>query len=291
MTISTLANTPSQLHDSDLNRIANLVTVRDIFTDFVATFPADWLAEDVREKWACELCGNQSPLDQMALVEHQGKPTGTLTFEPLDNGKKLSECMDEIPLDSLITEDTPLTRAIEMFSKSKRYYFVVIQGNKFVGWLSYHDLYKLPFRLCLFAQLIAIEQKMLLVAQKDSRRAFDKLPRKRRDRAEHVFDLSGHKCKSGEHRPVATLLTCTTFEDKATILQNCCKVSLQIPSVADKKCMKLAKEIRNILAHPTQEKLLVSLIEREEFCGFIIWLEKLNVELANVLESEVSELD
>lgn len=292
MTVSALANTPSPLHDSDLSRIANLVTVGHIFNKFIATFTTDQLAEDVWEQWEEKFCDNQSPLDQMALVERQGKPAGILTFDALVdvNGKQLSEFMEEIHLDSLITVDTPLTRAIEMFSnKSAEYFFVVIRGNEFVGFLSYNDLDKLPFRLCLFAQLLATEQKMFLVAQKDSLRAFAKLRRKRRDRAEHSYVTSGHKDDLEEHQRAATLLPYTTFDDKVTILQECCKVSLQIPSVANKDWTKLATTIRNELVH--EKKPLFSLIERERFPGFIKWLLRLDLELKTFLESNASELD
>ncbi len=155
----------------------------------------------------------------MALALSDGKPVGLLTYDALEVGKTLSECVDEIRLDMLVTEDTPLGRASQMFADSERYYFVVIMGNEFVGWLSYHDLYKLPFRLCLFAALLSIEERMLFVIQREAAVCFTRLPEGRKDAARKLYHVRGFKPDTPDDETPHLLVTCTNFIDKATMLQ------------------------------------------------------------------------
>lgn len=276
---------------SGLSRIASLVTVRDIYTPFIAAFDASRDGGGVFEEWGTELCGEACPLDQMALVLQNGKPSGTLTYDALEAGKPVYQCMDDIRLDTLITEDTSLTRAAEMFARSDANFFVVINGNDMVGWLSYHDLYKLPFRLCLFAELLAVEGKMLQVAQQDAKCAFQKLPEGRRSAASRLYQLRGlAKDDDGGEAP-RSLVTCTNFIDKATILQRCVKTRRCIPTAGEKKWMLRAEKVRNALAHPNPAEYFVILVKRKEFGGFITWLARLDMELTAFLATGPSQLD
>jgi hypothetical protein len=277
-----VAFNPTNVSGDTLSRIASLVTVRDIFTPFVASFDVRRSVADVSEEWSIEL-SSESPLDQMALVLSDGKPLGLLTYDALEAGKSLSECVDEIRLDMLVTEDTPLGRASQMFADSERYYFVVIRGNEFVGWLSYHDLYKLPYRLCLFAELLSIEERMLFIIQRAAADCFSRLPGGRKEAAHNLYRWRGYKPDTPGDEAPHLLVTCTNFIDKATMLQRSPWIEM-IPAASEKKRIKLAEGVRNKLAHPGPGPL--PLVERENFGPFLDWLDQLGAQLNGALSAE-----
>ena len=282
----------TNLRHGDLGRIASLVTVRDIFSPFIASFDAASAVSEVWEQWETDLCENECPLNHMALVMRDHKPVGLLSFEALDADKKtVGECMNEIRIDALITEDTSLIHAAEMFANSATHFFVVIKGNEIVGWMSYHDLYKLPFRLCLFASLLAVEEKMLQVSQQNPHLAFETLPDGRKIAARRVYEMRGFARGTHAREETSLLLTCTTFIDKATILKRCPETKRLIPAACEKEWMLLAEKVRNSLAHANPDEQLFVIVEREKFGGFLMWLARLETELMSFLTNAASTLD
>jgi len=277
-------------HNSDLSRIGSLVTVRDIYTSFVSSFEVSRDVGDVSVEWGTELCGDEDPMNQMALVVEKGKPLGILTYDSLEAGRPLIKCMDAIRLDMLITEDTSIMRVAEMFTRSDTHFFVVINGNDMVGWLSYQDLYKLPFRLCLFAELLAAESKMLQIVQQDAQSALQKLPEGRRTAALRLYQLRGLAMDAKGCAAPHSLVTCTNFIDKATMLRRCAKTRQAIAAVGE-NWMRQAEEVRNALAHPNSVQHCSVLVKREEFGDFIAWLGRLDTELKVFLATEPSKLD
>jgi hypothetical protein len=275
---------PANHSDDSLSRIASLVTVRDIFTPFVATFDIARQVSDVSYEWSAELSAGD-PLNEMALAASDGKPVGLLSFDALEAGKALTDCVDEIRLDMLVTEDTPLGQAAQMFAATEPYYFVVIRGNEFVGWLSYHDLYKLPFRLCLFAALLSIEERMLFVVQRDAAACFSMLSERRQDAARKLYHLRGFKPDLLGQETPHLLVTCTNFIDKALMLQQSEWVKV-IPAASAQSLMRLAERVRNKLAHPGADP--VPLVERAKFGPFLTWLDQLAAQLNETLSETLS---
>ena len=280
---------PKYLNSDALGRIASLVTVRDIFTPFIASFDTNRPVEDVWQEWMeLSIESECSPMNQFALAVSDGKPVGILAFEDLDAGKVLSTCAREIRLDMLVTEDTPLAQAARMFAEHEAYFFVVIRGNEFVGWLSYHDLYKLPFRLCLFAALLSIEERMLSVIQKEAARCLSRLSKGRQDAARKLYHLRGFKLDELGHEEPRQLVTCTTFIDKATMIQQSHWIKA-VPAASERKWMNLAERVRNKLAHPSPDEGSFPLVDRKKFGGFLTWLERLGEQLAAILANTANE--
>src|SRR5208282_2570937 len=214
-----MLNRTLNIEGDPLGQIASLITVRDIFTPFVANFDATRQIPDVWEEWSMELAVDESPLDQMALVVSDGKPVGSLSFDALDEGKgELSNCVEALRLDRLITDDMPLMQAAKMFVEGNVYYLTVISGNELVGWLSYHDLFKLPFRLCLFAELLSIEERMLSIIQRDASKCFSQLPPHRRQLALNTYARREYKRDESGNPYPQRLVACTFFMDKKLML-------------------------------------------------------------------------
>ena len=280
------SNAP-RVGSNDLSRLASIVTVRDIYSPFIGTFEAPQNASDVWEKWSVELCWDSSPLDHIGLVLVDGKPAGILRYEDIQSGKLISDCMTPIPVDALITEETSLIVLAEVFAKRDVDFFIVIKGNDLVGWLSYHDLHKLPFRLCLFAGLLGLEDKMLQVILRNAEQALCKLPADRCKSARTLYEKR-HVGYLPElrHEPWAGMAGCTYFKDKALMLQTCSQTRSLIPAVCEEKWMDLVGEVRNALAHPDPSRHIALILERERFSGFMDWLGRIDAQLMYFLKSD-----
>ena len=276
----------------ELSAIASLVSVRDVFTPFVATFDGHSKVTYVWEEWM-EIASerSQSELDQLALVMVDNKPVGTLSYDALENHKKhIMECMDPIDINILITVNTSLMEVVEMFAKTHYYYFIVIDGNELVGWLSYNDLFKLPFKLALFAQLLAIESKMIIAAQKDPEASFNLLSIGRQKKAYEIFKKRQGAHLNKQEPSFQYLITCTCLIDKFTMLFKNHELLDAVPSIKMKKLHKKFETIRNALAHPNPEDLLHVLLNRGQFGDFCRWLLNLNAELSEFLEEGVESI-
>jgi hypothetical protein len=271
---------------SELASIASLVSVRDVFRPFVKVYEEKLSIADTFIDWmelACE--SSDSPLDQMALVVADGKPIGTITYDALESHKQsLSECIDLIEIDQIITIETSLMEASDMFARTNKYYFIIIDGNELVGWLSYHDLFKLPFRLALFAQFLSIESKMIIAAQGDSDFSFSRLSPARQERARGIYKKR-EQPKGRKQEPTSrSLITCTCLIDKFTMLKNNEQLFKNLPSLKSKNNYKKFEMVRNTLAHPNPDGLVHVLLARDQFGEFCRWVLCLNDELTRLLQ-------
>ena len=284
-----MLNRTLNVEGDPLGQIASLITVRDIFTPFVAVFDAARQIPDVWEEWSMELAVDESPLDQMALVVSDGEPVGSLTFDELDEEKgELSNCVDAIHLDRLITDDMPLMQAVKMFAEEDAdYYLYVISGNELVGWLSYPDLFKLPLRLCLFAELLSIEERMLSIIQRDAAKCFSQLPPHRRQLALNTYARRKYDRDEFGNPYPQRLVACTCFTDKKLMLLES-PLAVDIPAVSEQLNMDFAERLRNDLAHASAEADPGILVGQEKLGPFLAWLDRLDTELNKALLSASS---
>jgi len=235
-----------------------------------------------------ELAVDESPLDQMALVVSDGEPVGSLTFDELDEEKgELSNCVDAIRLDRLVTDDMPLMQAVKMFAEGDAKYLYVISGSKLVGSLSYRDLFKLPFRLCLFAELLSIEERMLSIIQRDAAKCFSQVPPHRRQLALNTYARRKYeRDKFGNPYP-QRLVACTCFMDKKLMILES-PLAVDISAVSEQLHMDFAERLRNDLAHASADADPVILVEQEKLGPFLSWLDRLDTQLNRVLLSTSS---
>jgi hypothetical protein len=276
----------SMVGTPDLSGLATMVTVRDICSPFIGTFDSLRSASEVGDEWSLELCPDSSPLDHIGLVLQDGKPAGILHYADLQSDKSVSDCITPFPLDALITKETSLITVAGMFTTRDVPFFVVIKGNDFVGWISYHDLDRLPFRLCLFAAVLGIEEKMLRVVLRDPKLALGKLSSKQRDSARRLYQKHHADHRHTLHdEPWDGIVGCTYFRDKASMLQQCAQTRSLIPAVCEKKWIILLNKVRNALAHPDPSKHFAVIVDRERFAGFMAWLGRIDAELSDFLDS------
>lgn len=273
------------IQSSYFQQLAYLITVGDICDDFIATLDPDDFVGDVSFEWVAEWCGERGldPMEQLALVARDQKIQGWVSFDMLA-GKTISDCMEQIDPDAILTADTSLVDAVEAFSKPSRYFFLILKGNKFIGWLSYKALHKPPFRLCLFAMLINLERILLNALLLFPAQSVQVLSEGRLSKAKEIYELRKYSYDDKGAPFPARLLECTTIADKIRITKKLPNIRQPLPSLAHSKWINDIEVLRNEIAHPGLQERSSSLLGREKLWPFIQWIESLESELEDFLE-------
>ena len=234
--------------------LSELIRVDDICEPFIGEFDNSQSVESIWEEWSMDLCDEKGldPMEQIGLVKSNQKIIGWIGFDMLESSKTLYECMDPISEDILISSDTPLLEAIHIVCRSNDFIFLVLKGNRFIGYLHYGHFHKLPFRLCLFALLMDLERMLLEISKSDPTSFLEKLTPERLNYAKKIYEY--RFLSSNEENKVfdSKLIECTTFIDKFKMLRK--------NPVIIKKCPNINSKFSN-----TAEKYAIqSLILKEK---------------------------
>ena len=270
---------------STFEELSQLITVKDICEPFIEVFDNSQSVKDIWEKWSMDLCDEKDldPMEQIALVKSNQKIVGWIGFDMLDNDKTLCGNMESIGESILISSDTPLLEAIRVVCRSNDFIFLVLKGNQFIGWLHYSHFYKLPFRMCLFALLIDLEEMLLKIAKSDPISFLEKLSDKRLVKAKKIYKNRRYSLNKKGKEFDSKLIECTTFCDKFTMLKKNAAIVQKFPNIKNKFSNK-AEKIRNNIAHPNGKKSGVLPIEKEKLIPFIEWAEKLRQQLDDYVQ-------
>jgi len=224
-------------------------------------------------------------MDQIGLVETDGKIEGWLGHDMLDGDRgAVSECLEQITPDAIMTGDTSLVDAVVAFSKTSRPFFFILKGNQFVGWLSYEHLHKPPLRLCLFAMLINLERVLLDLALLSPSESVSLLSPGRLGKAKETYSIRHYSYSEHGEPYHSKLLECTTIADKIAIAKKLTKRRQVIPTLNDNKLCKYIERLRNEIAHPGLQERSSELLAREDLWPFIEWAETLESELQEFLK-------
>ncbi len=271
---------------SNFLQLAHSITVEDICSSFISTIDASRQASEIWDEWSIDLCLEQGldPMEQIALVEERGKIKGWLGYDMLDTYKTVSDCMEQVTPDTILTADTSLVDAVYEFHISLRPFFLVLKGNQFIGWLSYNDLHRPPLRLCLFAMLINIERLLLDVAFLSSQESVGFLSPGRLNKANEIYVLRKYNFDKDGKPFSARLLECTSLADKISIIKKSMNVKHAIPALFNKEFCHEVEPLRNEIAHPGINERSSSLLSRERLWHFINWTGTLESELESLLK-------
>jgi len=157
---------------------------------------------------------------------------------------------------------------VKAFANATPHSYVVLKGSTFIGWLSYEDIHKLPFRLCLFALLISIEKAALDVLHKRPEVSISMLPVARVNKAKEIYAQRGYRKDPQGRERAGILLDCTQFVDKFLIISNSDDLRSKLPA-ASPGFTKVAERLRNDLAHSSQDQKSSVLLKRESLLPFI----------------------
>src|SRR5438045_3275419 len=93
-----------------LNRIAQTITVGDVFAPFIGTYGPHASGTEVREDWDRKIW-KESPLDHIGLVAKDGVPVGTISYEDLEENYSILRSINKLSWASVVAADTPLIEA------------------------------------------------------------------------------------------------------------------------------------------------------------------------------------
>jgi hypothetical protein len=249
-------------------QLTRLFTVRDLQSplgpDVEAGMPTAEACEFLSEE---ALLGGYVSIDRISLVKRGAELAGWIGFDSLmPDFKTVGDSMDPIEPGMIVTADTSVLNAVDLFSTAQRHFFFVLEDNRITGTLHYQDLFKLPFRLCLFSLTIHLEQASLELALIDPQRSWEALTSSRQKLAEDVYTKRQEAPR--ENPGPVDLLGCTTFCDKARIIG---KRNL-VPGASKKRIKAVfvkAEKIRNACAHTSPQQQGLPILERDELREFI----------------------
>jgi len=290
-----------------LTRMAALVTVGDVCSPILTNFDAETKISDAAGIWET-LCSDNTPSDPLSyisMVKRQDKIIGWLDFTDLvadpETKDAVETCMHSISIHSLVTSETPLLEAMKLFNANSPFSFLVIKGNKIVGFLSYLDILSIPFRACLFSMLLSIEQTMLDIVQTAPDLAVEKL---NKDKIQRISNGIKKRENSTRKISAAEILENLLFSDVLSIIENCVTTKSCLPSLGavftirhqilnlDDSGKSLIEQtekthrrvdqivkLRNALAHPKDPNCIYRLLPKGDLQGFFKWLTGLENEL------------
>jgi len=270
---------------STFDKLSQLISVNDICESFIGVFDNSQNMSNVWEEWSVDLCDEKAldPMEQIALVKSNQKIVGWIGYEDLDPSKTLYECMEPIRGDILISSDTPLLDAIQIVCRRNDFIYLVLKGNRFIGFLEYSHFHKLPFRMCLFALLIDLERMLLELTKSDSTLFLRNLKENRLNNAKKVYGYRRYSLNEEGKEFDSKLIECTTFIDKFNMLIKNPVIVRKCPNI-NNKFRNTAEKTRNYIAHPEGEKSELLPIKKEKLIPFIEWAEELQQQLDDYIK-------
>lgn len=269
------------LMNSTFETLSRLITVRDLSQPFCDRFEVSTLAEDVWQEWD-EDCieSGECPLDQIALATDQGSVLGWLGYDSLREGKTVGECLDPIAPGAILAANTPVIEAVKTLATTKLPFLFTLEGHSLSGCIGFSDLYKLPFRLCLFSLLLGIEQLASELIKTKPAQSLKTLSPDRLEKIKKVYRIRNLSLNNDGHEFEALMVDCTTFADKIRILRSVFKSV--VPACGD-SLINTAEQLRNDLAHSREDSDLAKSLKRETLLPLILWAETIQKELETAL--------
>lgn len=263
--------------------LTRLITVRDLAQPIFGQFDVSESVADVFETWN-ETCMDtgQNPMDGIALATEHGRPVGWFGFDMLHEGKLIRDCADPLLPNNMLSANTPVLEAAKAFDVRGAHHYFILNENRIDGWMGYGDLFKLPFRLCLFALLLGIEQLASDLAHTQPRSALAALSPGLLEGAKRTYAKRGLGLDPDGKEYDSSLLDCTTFAGKIKILRKNFKG--KVPACSN-RLFDTAEDMRNSLAHPRNEGQVSELLERGVLLPFLNWATEIQAQMKRVLEA------
>lgn len=151
-------------------------------------------------------------MDQIALAMKNGRVIGWFGFDMLDADQSIiGDCAEPLRPDGMLAADTPVIEAAKAFAGDAPHIYFILNENRIDGWLGYGDLYQLPFRLCLFALLLGIEQLASDLAKTQPHGSLGALSINRLQKVKLTYQNRGLRLDRNGNEYESILLDCTTF--------------------------------------------------------------------------------
>lgn len=242
--------------ESYAGQLARLLTARDLQWPLGPTLPAEMTAAEASEILWEEALGKYDPTTRFSIVKKANTVVGYVTMDVIQEGtKSLAAFADQIPPDRIVHVSTP---ALDIFNKLEvphLHPFFVKEKREITGTIGAGEFMGVPFRLCLFAITIELEETARDLLLKDAQASWDSLPQERRDKATQLYkDRPSTKwVPSHEYKPYREWLECTELCDKGTILRKRGLVGDMSKSKL-KELFEDVERLRDACAHPNRDR-------------------------------------
>jgi hypothetical protein len=187
-----------------------------------------------------------------------GEDESSADTEPAEPDQ-VRDIMNQIDPGRLLTADTSARRALQLVAASDPFApWFVLDGHEFVGTLDYDCFFKPPFKVCLFALVMQLEQRSLWLCNQDAEASWESLSEDRRESAIRMGNKRREDLPPSGLREEAdevlrggpdAMLGYTMFCDKKTII---CKRRL-LPNISNSELQRVfdsMESLRNFCAHP-----------------------------------------
>lgn len=276
---------------SVFDHMARLVSARDLQSKLGPQLDG---AQSASDAWAslCEVAADEGydPMDRISLVMDQRRAVGWVGLDMLDRPTVIA-CAEPLQASSLLSADTTALELADVFCATTHHFFFVLDHHSITGTLHYEDLFRLPFRLCIFALTLQLEDSALKLASTQPRESWEVLSESRRQKAEDVYDKRYGRRPDSTHVPLDQLLGCTAFCDKGTII----KKRRLLPTLSGNKIESVfgrADEVRNACAHTNPDQFQGgTVLERENLRDFILQTQSLIDDIGLVLNTTARDLN
>ena len=277
-------------------------------------------------------CHGHMPFDNPArIIDSEGNTIGVAWFEDYyfeaDDEQRpyfINDVMRDLEPNCLLSSNTTILDAVELFTAKGSKYFYVIDVNKIVGVLSYKDLFKpigriaffslaleiedLALKLCQFPKVaeecwLSIPDKRKLESLKIFKKRYKRKPRLRGEMRDRISDIElrteteepgerlslpeAHVDPAKRKFDLLWLVACTPLADKATMIWN----QKLIPHTSRTYLLKFfgdLETIRNSCAHPGHDGPLLAQDRLADFVSSAIQMRKsLQQALQNCAEEPV----
>jgi len=251
-------------------RLTNLIAVRDVLTPIQAYIDQSCNLNEAVEEFDRRTCDTSLPF----LVRDGGRVVGAVRYWDLrsvqeeapigeidERGRAgIHEGVSRIDPDQLVTADTKLWRAAHALIRGHPHdpLLFVLDGDEITGTFTFHDLFKPPFLVCLFALTVEIENAALQLCSRDASASWAALSPGRQTRALRSLEFAQKKRqpanKAAERidnirKHPLLMLEYTCFIDKKEMI-----LKRDLLPKEDQRWLEAvfnaAEELRNRCAHP-----------------------------------------
>lgn len=237
------------------------------------------------------------------VLNYDKSLVGFLWMDELRDGQydTINQAMEPLEPSDMLSADTSLYRATELFSKSHKSHYYVLNENEVLGILRFSDLSKPTGRLAFIALALETEALALKLCQHPNTRGncWAQLPKKRQKKLidfcktahNHITDEV--KYSNPTPSQLKTLIDATSIRDKATMISKCQLVESEHREDI-LNWFEHLKEIRDACVHVREEVKLSTLLDQKRVINFVNAVKKLHTPMqqayAKMEETRAEEL-
>jgi len=237
--------------------MSELVTVQDLMTPLAVELQENETRASARQRLRQAAREEGYDVNNRYSLLHQGqKIPHWLCYSKLCDSNRGSDFLghfvkhasEPINDEQIIGADISAMAAVQLFNEKNISLFFVSDSSDIIGTLQFKNMFKTPFKLCLFSLALEIEETALRILLDNAEESINQLGPKRLASARKIYET---KYQLSDELP-ELLLHCTMMADKSEIFA---KLEL-LPEHSKKRTrakFKAIEKVRNHCAHPSND--------------------------------------